>query len=238
MNAANLLEKLTTECHSLCEQGQMPVVVFDLDHTLFDNGPRTWEILREYASAASRNDLLSALDALPRLGLPYLLSETLTMCNLYEDALHDAALKYWFDRFFTDEYQKHDVPLPGAVAFAEQLYGAGATLVYLSGRDSPGMLVGCTESLRTHRFPVGLARTAIVLKPDFETPDIDFKTSAVEYIRTQGTVIATFDNEPANCNLFHSAWPEAANVFLDTAHAPNPPPLSEGMLHLRDFALS
>lgn len=214
----------------------MPVVVFDLDHTLFDNGPRTWEILKEYAASVSRDDLLRAIDSLPRLGLPYLLSETLSMCNLYEDELHDAALKFWFDRFFTDEYQKHDIPLPGAVAFAGQLYDAGATLVYLSGRDSPGMLVGCTASLREHQFPVGLARTSIVLKPDFETPDIDFKTSAVEYIRTQGTVIATFDNEPANCNLFLGAWPEAANVFLETAHAPNPPPLENGMIRLRDFA--
>lgn len=216
----------------------MPVVVFDLDHTLFDNGPRTWEILREYAVAVGRDDLLVALDGLPRFGLPYLLSETLSMCNLYEEQMHDEALKFWFDRFFTDDYQRHDVPLPGAVSFASQLYDAGATLVYLSGRDSPGMLVGCTASLREHRFPVGLARTAIVLKPDFETPDLDFKTAAVDYIRTQGTVIATFDNEPANCNLFLDSWPDAANVFLETAHAPNPPPLATGMVRLRDFALT
>jgi hypothetical protein len=38
-------------------------------------------------------------------------------------------------------------------------------------------------------------------------------------------VVASFDNEPANCNLFLEHHPEAKSVLLDTHHAPNPPVL-------------
>ena len=38
-------------------------------------------------------------------------------------------------------------------------------------------------------------------------------------------VTTVFDNEAANNNLFLEAHPHAVNVFLDTQHAPDPPPL-------------
>ena len=66
-----------------------------------------------------------------------------------------SASKFWFERFFTDAYQAHDIPMAGAPKFVNELYNEGATVVYLSGRDSPGMLVGCSASLREHGFPVG-----------------------------------------------------------------------------------
>lgn len=232
---APVISSLLERCQSLHAQGRVPVAVFDLDHTLFDNGPRTWQILLEFAESSGRHALRDALDRLPRLGLPYLMRDILARCGLHDDDLHDAAVDFWRARFFTDEYQRYDVPLTGAVDFVVALYQAGTHIVYLSGRDSPGMLVGCAASLRQHRFPVGLVRTSIVLKHDFETPDLAFKTEAVQYIQTLGDVIASFDNEPANCNLFHESWPNATNVFVRTAHAPNPPPLLAGLTLVDDF---
>ena len=61
----------------------------------------------------------------------------------------------------------------------------------------------------TGGFPVGLVRTMMVLKPDFETKDLAFKTEAADFISQTGTVVAGFDNEPGNCNLFLDKWPEA-----------------------------
>ena len=34
-----------------------PVVVFDLDGTLFDNGPRTWQILLDFAEHEGNTEL-------------------------------------------------------------------------------------------------------------------------------------------------------------------------------------
>jgi hypothetical protein len=55
-------------------------------------------------------------------------------------------------------------------------------------------------------------------------------------LKRSGTVIAAFDNEPGLCNLFKSAFPDAAVCLLDTAHAPGAPALHEGILKAEDFS--
>lgn len=227
--------KVLSRCDDLVAKGTVPVVVFDLDATLFDNGPRTWQILVEFADSTGNNDLRRKLDDMPRYGLPYLLKDILGVVGVDDQALIEEATAFWFKRFFTDDYQRYDEPIVGAVPFAKALFEKGATLVYLTGRDSPGMLVGCAASLRQHGFPVGLPHTAMVLKPDFETPDEAFKKDAVKFIDGLGAVVAAYDNEPGNCNLFREAWPEAEVVFMDTHHAPGAPALLEGIDAIKAF---
>jgi hypothetical protein len=213
-----------------------PIVVFDLDGTLFDNGPRTWQILVELAEAEGNRPLRKALDAMPRTALPYLLRETLQRAGYADAPLLERAATFWRARFFTDEYQRYDEPIGGALQYVDALYRAGATLVYLSGRDAPNMLVGCAASLRHHGFPVGVPRTALLLKHRFEDLDLDFKREALGFMDELGAVVATFDNEPANCNLFADRWPRALHFFVHTAHAPHPPPLHALVARVPDLA--
>ncbi len=212
-----------------------PVVVFDLDGTLFDNGPRTWQILLDFAEHEGNTELRRRLDQAPRTRLPYLLQDTLTSLQVTDPAIIERAQKFWMDRFFTDDQQSHDIPIAGALALVRAQYEAGATIVYLSGRDVPNMLVGVCQSLRAHGFPVGLARTVIVLKPSFHDDDLTFKKSALAFIESLGEVVATYDNEPANCNAFCDRWPDALHVFVDTQHAPNPPPLRPAVVVVEDL---
>ena len=212
-----------------------PVAVFDLDGTLFDNGPRTWEILVDFAENEGNADLRRSLDAARRTRLPYLLQETLTALSIADAAVVERAHTFWAARFFTDAHQAHDLPIAGALALVRALYDAGATIVYLSGRDVPNMLIGVCESLRTHGFPVGLARTSIVLKPSFHDDDLTFKKSALSFIDSMGEVVACYDNEPANCNAFAERWPDALHVFVATQHAPNPPPLHKDVVTVDDL---
>jgi hypothetical protein len=167
--------------------------------------------------------------------LPYLLKDTLSLCGFTDNTLTSEAFAFWKSHFFTDEFQRFDEPIPGAVHFVQELFGAGATLVYLSGRDAPNMLVGCAASLRRHRFPVGIPRTAIVLKHAFEDEDILFKRESLAFIDQLGDVLATFDNEPANCNLFAERWPRGSHWFVTTNHAPNPPPLLQPVKKTADL---
>lgn len=215
--------------------GPAPVVVFDLDGTLFDNGPRTWQILVDFAEATGNGSLRGALDALPRTGLPYLLRDVLARCGHTEEQLAAEALSFWKQRFFTDEFQRFDEPVHGAVRFVRALFDVGATIAYLSGRDAPNMLVGCAAALRRHRFPIGIPRTAIVLKHAYEDTDIEFKRQAVAFVGTLGSITATFDNEPAMCNLFADHWPTAAHYLVHTSHAPDPPPLHAGVVAVPDL---
>ncbi len=231
----DLLAQTRARIKASKDQGQTPVVIFDLDGTVYDNSPRTWNILARFADEHGRDDLRRAMVDLPPTRLPYLLGDTLKSIGFDDEELTKAAVGYWKDRFFTDDIQAHDVALPGAVAFVNRCYDDGATVVYLTGRDVPGMGVGCFHSLRSHNLPVGLVRTTMVLKHDFETTDLDFKTEAVEYIDSLGHVVASFDNEPGNCNLFLNRWPDALIALCDTQHAPGAPELADGVIRFFDF---
>jgi hypothetical protein len=236
IDANRVLDETLARAGAAKAAGRTPVVVFDLDGTLFDNGPRTWQILVDFAEDQGDAALRRLLDKMPRTGLPYLLKDTLALLAVTEPALVERALAFWRARFFTDEYQRYDEPVSGAVHFARRCFDAGATLVYLSGRDAPGMLVGVAQSLRQHGFPVGVAHTAIVLKHDFDTPDLDFKRDALAFIDTLGAVVASFDNEPGNCNLFVERWPDAVVALVDTHHAPGAPALVPSATRIEDFA--
>ena len=234
-NLADVIER----CRALTAPGtntRRPVVVFDLDGTLFDNGPRTRRILAELAERDDDAAFCAAVAALPSGHLPYQLRDTLALCGVHDEMVVARAADFWRERFFTDDYQSYDAPLAGAVKLADTLHRSGATLVYLSGRDAPNMLVGCAAALRNHGFPVGIPRTAIVLKHDFHDDDHAFKREALHFMDDMGTVVATFDNEPANCNLFVAHWPEARHFFLATSHAPNPPVLHASVLTIHDLA--
>ena len=66
--------------------------------------------------------------------------------------------------------------------------------------------------------------------------DAEYKQAAIEDIRSHhGEVVATFDNEPANCNIFQAAFPDALNFFVDTEHSPDAEPLHPSLLHIKDF---
>jgi len=231
----HLLRETLARVRDVQQNGDAPVVVLDLDGTLFDNGPRTWNILAEFAEATGRGALRRALNGLRATGLPYLLQDTLALAGVRDQETIDAARAFWFARFFTHTYQTLDVPLAGARRFVDEVFKAGGTVVYLTGRDVPGMAIGCVQSLHDHGFPVALARTALVLKPDFETADLAFKSEAVEFIHRLGVVVATFDNEPANVNMFLARWPSSLSVLIETQHAPGAPALAAGATRALDF---
>jgi hypothetical protein len=50
-------------------------------------------------------------------------------------------------------------------------------------------------------------------------------------------VVAAFDNEPANVNIFLDAYPACDGVFLDTQYAPDPPPLDPRAQVIHTFDL-
>jgi hypothetical protein len=232
------LESVLTRVRAARSPQTPPVVVFDLDGTLFDNGPRTWRILQEVLQQRGDEAALAKLQALAPTRLPYLLRDTLERAGIYSDELLHEARAHWEKRFFTDDVQLLDQPLAGAHHLVDELWAAGATIVYLSGRDVPNMLVGVAQSLRQHKFPVGCVRTSIILKPAFHIEDVAFKRDALPFIDTMGEVVAAFDNEPANCNLFAHHWPRASSFFLRTSHAPNPPPLAPSVFHIDDFVVA
>ncbi|MEP7123109.1 MAG: HAD family hydrolase [Byssovorax sp.] len=203
------------------------VVVFDLDGTLMDNRPRVVAILHELAlawwslhPAASAACARAAAD-----DIGYGFIANLRRLGVVDPALHEEGLAFWKARFFQDPHVKHDVEILGARAYVKACYDAGAVIVYLTGRDLPNMALGSFASLRDLGFPIGVIGTELVVKPTFEMPDADFKREVAPELKRLGAVVAAFDNEPANVNLFLDAHPASLGIFLDTQYAPDPPAL-------------
>ncbi len=214
-----------------------PVAVFDLDGTLMDNRPRTCVILNEFAEQirSREPDIAAKLASVKMNDLAYLLSESLDRLGIARTDLAGELTVYWRNRFFADEHLKYDVALAGAVSFVRACYEAGAVIVYFTGRDLPLMGIGTFRSLRDLGFPIGVPGTEVVLKPDANMPDEAFKRLDAPKLTRVGRVIAAFDNEPGNCNILKTIFPESATALVDTQHLPGAPPLLEGIPTLRDF---
>lgn len=219
------------------DKSATPLVVFDLDGTLLDNRPRTCAILNELAERW-REVMPEHARVLQRVrydALDYLLADNLRGLGIEDDGAVAEALEYWKSRFFFDELLHHDIALDGAVDFAQACYGAGATLVYFTGRDLPNMALGTFASLRDRGFPIGVPGTELVLKPNAEMSDDDFKRSVTPLLHRSGLVTAAFDNEPGNCNIFQELFPETDVFLLDTQHFPGAPALDPRVHVIGDF---
>jgi len=233
-----LMSRIVARCKGTPGQPS-PVVVFDLDGTLMDNRPRTLAILQELAAELKLEAHVSAdVFAEARAEhLAYLLTDTLRKLGLEHPELALRAESFWKQRFFSDDYLKHDVAVEGSVEFARACYEAGASLVYFTGRDLPLMGIGSFQSIRDLGYPIGVVGTELVCKPDAKIPDELFKRTEGPKLLRVGRVVAAFDNEPGNCNAFREMNPEAETVFVDTQHLPGAPPLESNVHIVADFRM-
>ncbi|MEK7706313.1 MAG: hypothetical protein AAB426_15235 [Myxococcota bacterium] len=235
---APVLAKILEDVRSAYNRQERPMVIFDLEGTLMDNRSRHLQIIKEYGEQELKSVRPEAAQKLAVLTLPmvsYMLTDTLAAAGVNEPAVVNNAAVFWSQRFFTDEYLKYDQPTPGAVGYVRTLYSNGARIVYLTGRDAPRQLLGTAKQLRDNGFPIGIQGTELIMKPTAQTQDAIFKQQVTAYLRHFGKVVATFDNEPANANVYRRAFADAAVVVYASSHTPNPPPLLPGITPLAAF---
>lgn len=235
------LRDVFTRIESCVRADRLPICVFDLDSTLFSTAARNLAILREFVdSQRDRHPHLSEIGK--RIGLDDMgwnVYQDLRRFGVTDVALLDRLKEFWFDRFFTDDYLLHDEPVPGAAEFVLACHARGALVYYLTGRHVGGMEVGTVRSLRERGFPFWRGRCVLHLKPSFEMPDRAFKDDALDDIRSyHGHVVATFENEPGNANLFLRAFPEALHFLLLTIHSPDADAPARELVTSTDFVLS
>jgi hypothetical protein len=221
-------------------EGRSTLAIFDLDGTLFDNRTRTIFILREISEKFDEKvpQLARAFGTFQALSIvDYSLEVTLKRMGVTRPEEKAFIKQEWAKRFFSDEYQKYDMPILGAKAYVDRVHKAGATVIYLTGRDVGRMLVGTTEVLRLYGFPVGVAGTMTIVKKEFEQDDEIFKKEVSGYIDRLGEVVAVFENEPANSNILQARFPGAASFFVLTQHRPGAPALNRRVRKIKDFRL-
>lgn len=229
---ATLKKQVLQDVRKAYNKQKRPMVIFDLDGTLFDNRPRILQILKEYGEEELKGVRDKAAKKLINLDISnvrYMLTDTLKAIGIKESAIINNAAVFWSKRFFSDEYLKYDEPTAGAVDFVRKLYSNGARIVYLTGRDAPRQLIGTVKALRDNGFPIGIQGTELIMKPTRQTQDAVFKQQVTRYLDHYGQVIAAFDNEPANVNVYQRGFADALVIKFAAPHSPNPPPLLDGI---------
>ncbi len=220
-----------------------PTVLLDLDSTLYEVGPRSHQILKEWLQSEesdAHTDVKKVLSGLKKEHIGYSLNETFSLIGLSaleEHVAHAlrAAKNFWRDRFFTNEYLSFDHAYHGAAEFVQDVYSLGAEIIYLTGRDEPGMGHGTRARLLQDGFPWEKDRTHLLLKKSFELDDLEHKASAAHYIRNVGTLVASFENEPPNIVALSEIFPEAMHVFMDSVYSDRPAAPKNGLYRITAF---
>ena len=232
--AEDTFKAVLDRARTLAGQGKRPIVVFDLDDTLFRTAPRTAKILREFAQSMPDRPYAAALSQVSADQCGYSLDPVLKAFAVPESDW-PAAKQFWGQRFFSSDYVTADQPNPGAVAFVAAVQKTGAQVVYLTGR-SEQMGPGTQQALQAAGFPWDpQASTALLLKADPSLKDVPYKVGDFNVLKAMGTVVATVDNEPGNVNAMHSVVPGAITIYLDKPHSPTAPPVDAGIYQAADF---
>jgi hypothetical protein len=237
VSAETVLETILERAGNVRREGNLPVAVFDLDGTLFRTGFRSKQIFLEYANEQDDSILAHKVKTIDPVTVQYRVRNTLVGSGITDSTVLKSMIDSWRMKFFSDDYLKYDEPIPGSVRFVNALHDSGALIIYLTGRDAPGMLLGTVSSLKQYGFPIGIAKTELIMKSRRYEKTIPYKEQTIAYIEQLGRVIAVFENEPVIMNLFAERFPEAKACFVETEHKPNSPPLTEAAYSLKHYRI-
>lgn len=211
----------------------LPIVIFDLDDTLFHMGFRQKIFFGDFF-ALPGNGFAFPTEAARLAKMPWQ-----EFCLNWKDsvakagATGNAEFSAAFSRFWnslTDYKLANEMPIAGAVRYLQTLHAAGAKIVYLTARRHAIAGRGTLLGLRNSGFPVPDPRdprSPVLLmrdQPGRAGPepqsDVEFKRILAAGINRRGQrVLAVFENEPGNLNGMLEVLPGALGVFVDTRHS-------------------
>lgn len=234
----NIFEKLQGLIEASLVCGEQPVIIFDLDDTLIDCRHRKHRVIHEFIQQLHIRDAFALecqlVERLSWENVQYRVLDTLVQEGIQNQLFGEQLVQYWRERYFTYPYLIEDRPFPRALEFVQHCRQLGAIIVYLTGRDVPGMGQGTYDAMRKLGFPTADERVHFILKEDPAIDDLAFKVGALEKIAPLGKVIAAFENELANLHAMAERFPDAAMYWRKTLYLPNPPepmPQVEVLLH-------
>ncbi|HCH62261.1 MAG: hypothetical protein CL927_05945 [Deltaproteobacteria bacterium] len=235
---SDILHQILRTIETTRAAGKLPICVFDLDGTLLITRARTLGILADFAARTGRGALADAVASIGVDEQKYSVLDPL-QSRIDLSATEKAAIMgWWRGHFFTDAWCAKDPVFAGGPEFVRACHERGALIYYLTGRHIHGMEAGTTQSLVAHGFPMFGGRAMLQLKPNFEMEDEPYKEDAMRMIASLGgTVVATFENEPANAHIFADAFPSATHFLVGNTHRPDAPQPRAEILHIDDFVL-
>lgn len=259
-NSTSTLQSQTlAKVVELVKNTKNPVVIFDLDSTLFDPRSRYANIIADFGKTKgltqlegiTKNDMVDSFQMEPNFAKAMKTSTEEIAQYMPEFR------EFWAQHFFGNEYVADDEALPGSPEFVNTLYKNGATIVYLTSRNDEGMRKGTEKALTKYNFPINQERVHLFMKgthnkhivtagdnqseglAKLRKHDVNWKQTYINTIKKLGTVVASFENEPGNLNILYNSFHKegfGVGVFIDTDHFPgNDTPVAEGAIAIRGY---
>jgi len=213
------LVKLLDRIRSFPGPGR-PVVVFDLDSTLFCNSGRTLAVFLEYTN--EEPTYAFQVNSIHVRSMKWSIDADLIEANIPDKALRGFT-EFWLKRFFSDDMVGVDRPMPGAAAYVHKVLNAGGHVIYATGRDEPRMGQGTKQSLKKYGFPLDVENVTLIMKQDPEQLDVEFKKNVKRKIEESGAPIAFFEDHPGFANTFQKQFPDASVIMMNVPHPEDSP---------------
>ena len=85
----------------MTEAGTLPIIVLDLDSTLFDTAPRNLRILREFAANNHHKpDIAAVVDTMSLADMGWNVTGALKKAGVDDEEVLAALKKFWAQRFY------------------------------------------------------------------------------------------------------------------------------------------
>jgi predicted secreted acid phosphatase len=233
VESSDLLEKIVHKITSLQNQNAWKptqkrngMIIFDVDGTILDNFPRQIAILNkifydlpEIREKYLNEGYLQQLNPNPYSLLKHIVEKSRNAHNIRE--LQPKFLKF----FLSNEYLEKDILISGFSTFFQQLLfntSEDVEIIFLTGRPEQEMREGTIASLKLLGIDLNDNKFQLIMKPNIEMEDYDFKVQVLSALKTdQIQVLAFFDNEPNNCILAKKIFPNAVVVHYLSSQAGN-----------------
>ena len=94
-----------------------------------------------------------------------------------------------------------------------------------------------TSTIYSHApMPSKGGHVQLWMKPELKDDDDAYKRTTHDHLKTMGTVLAAFDNEPQHINDYAVKFPDAVPVHLATDHSGRDVKLNERCVSIPHFA--
>lgn len=220
--------------HLAVVENSNPLIIFDLDSTLFDVAPRLEKVLTDIALEPVMQEKFPSVvphfKNIKTKRQDWGFVEVLQRAGVAHDNLDlfKTVKQLWIEKFFSNEYIHYDIPYQGSVEFVRKIEQLNVPIVYLTGRDVARMERGSREVLLKWDFPLDDKKSRLVLKPDRGMDDALFKRDWIHnYLSNSHSPIFLFENEPVNINLIAKDLPQVELVFFDSTHSRKETPPEE-----------
>lgn len=217
----------------LSAAGPGKVVLFDLDDTLIDCQPRSYNLILNFLDLPDTQntypDLVAKVKSHLKIKNIGFAKPSVQLgaigIRITDDKATAAFLgsldSFWFAHLqANDSFVNFDIANPGAVKYVNAVHDTGATVIYFTGRSDADSKSGTIASLKKLGFPIDDRAFPVLqtLQPSGKkfASDADFKGQTAPRLSKYGQIIAFFDNEPANDLAVRASMPDISVVFVNT----------------------